>query len=79
MPDTSSIVKSDIVCSANGAASLRLARTTNSPNWFSTAIHLLVTLMKRQGASNEKINSINSNIFKQIPRFWCFKKVNKKC
>ena len=49
MPDKSSNVPSSIVYSAIGAESLRIARASNNPESFSTAIKPLIALMSRQG------------------------------
>ena len=57
MPDKSSNVPSSIVYSANDAESLRIARASNNPESFSTAIKPLIACMSRQGVSIEKINS----------------------
>ena len=57
MPDKSSNVPSSIVYSANGAESLRIARASNNPESFSTAIKPLNARMSRQGVSIGKTNS----------------------
>ena len=57
MPDKSSNVPSSIVYSAIGAESLRIARASNKPESFSTAIKPLIARMSKQGVSNGKINS----------------------
>ena len=57
MPDKSSNVPSSIVYSAIGAESLRIARASNKPESFSTAIKPLIARMSRQGVSIGKINS----------------------
>ena len=57
MPDKSSNVPSSIVYSAIGAESLRIARASNNPESFSTAIKPLIARMSRQGVSIGKINS----------------------
>ena len=49
MPDKSSNVPSSIVYSAIGAESLRIARVSNNPESFSTAIKPLISQMSRQG------------------------------
>ena len=54
MPDKSSNVPSSIVYSAIGAESLRIARASNNPESFSTAIKPLIARMSRQGVSLEK-------------------------
>ena len=63
MPDKSSNVLSRIVHSAIGAESLRIARTTNNPESFSTAIKSLIKRMSRQGVSIGKINSFILKFF----------------
>ena len=57
MPDKSSNVPSSIVYSAIGHESLRIARASNSPKSFSTAIKPLIARMNKQGVSIGKINS----------------------
>ena len=57
MPDKSSNIPSSIVYSAIGAESLRIARASNNPESFSTAIKPLIARMSRQGVSVGKINS----------------------
>ena len=57
MPDKSSNVPSSTVYSAIAAQSLRIARASNNPDSFSTAIKLLIAHMSRQGVSIAKINS----------------------
>ena len=57
MPDKSSNVPSSIVYSAIGTESLRIARASNNPESFSTAIKPLIARMSRQGVSIGKINS----------------------
>ena len=58
MPDKSSNVPYSIVYSANGAESLRIARASNNPESFSTAIKPLIVHMTRQTSSSMvKINS----------------------
>ena len=57
MPDKSSNVSSSIVYSTIGAESLRIARASNNPESFSTAIKPLIARMSRQGVSIGKINS----------------------
>ena len=57
MPDKSSNVPSSIVFSAIGAESLRIARASNNPETFSTAIKSLIARTSRQGLSVGKINS----------------------
>ena len=57
MPDKSSNVPSSIVYSAIVAESLRIARASNNPESFSTAIKPLTACMSRQGVSIGKINS----------------------
>ena len=57
MPDKSSNVPSSIVYSAIGAESLRIARASNNPESFSTAIKPIIARMIRQGVTIGKINS----------------------
>ena len=57
MPDKSSNVPSSIVYSVIGAKSLRIARASNNPESFSTAIKQLVARTSRQEVSIGKINS----------------------
>ena len=57
MPDKSSNVPSSIVYSAIGAESLRIARASNNPESFSTAIKPLIAHMSRQGVSIGKIKN----------------------
>ena len=57
MPEKSSDVTSIIVYSANGAESLRIARASNNPESFSTAIKPFIARMSQQGISIGKINS----------------------
>ena len=54
MPDKSSNAPSSIVYSAIGAESLRIARASNNPESFSTAIKPLIARMSRQGYPLEK-------------------------
>ena len=63
MPEKSSNVPSRIVYSAIGAESLRIARASNNPESFSTAIKQLIARMSRQGVSIGKINSSVLKIF----------------
>ena len=63
IPDKSSNVPSSILRSAIGAESLRIARATNNPESFSTAIKSLIKRMSRQGVSIGKINSFILNFF----------------
>ena len=65
IPDKSSNVPSSIVYSAIGAESLRIARASNNPESFSTAIKPLIFCMSRQGVF---VGEINSSILK------CFNK-----
>ena len=51
MPDKSSNVPSSLVYTAIGAESLRIARASNNPESFSTAIKPLIGRMSRQGVS----------------------------
>ena len=57
MPDKSSNVPSNLVYSAIGAESLRIAKASNNPGSFSTAIKPLIACMNRPGVSIGKINS----------------------
>ena len=57
MSDKLSNVPSSTVYSAIGAESLRIARASNNPESFSTAIKSLIARMSRQGVSIGKINS----------------------
>ena len=57
MPDKSRNIPSSIVYSAIGAESLRIARASNNPESFSTAIKPLIARMSRQHVSTGKINS----------------------
>ena len=57
MPEKSSNVPSSVVYSAIGAESLRIARVSNNPASFSTAIKPLIARMSWQGVSIGKINS----------------------
>ena len=51
MPDQSSNIPSGIVYSAIGAKSLRIAKASNNPESFSTAVKPFVTRMSRQKVS----------------------------
>ena len=66
MPDKSSNVPSRIVYSAIGAESLRIARASNNPESFSTAIKPLIAHMSRQGVSIGKINSASLKFFNKF-------------
>ena len=57
MLDKSSNVSSSIVYFAIGAESLRIARASNNPESFSTAIKPLIAHMSRQEVSIGKMNS----------------------
>ena len=57
IPVMSSNVLFNIVYSAIGAESMRIARASNNPDSFSTAIKPLIARMRRQGVSIGKINS----------------------
>ena len=59
MPDNSSNVPSSIVYSAISAEQLRIARASNKPESFSTAVKPFVVRMSRQ----EGINNILRNVF----------------
>ena len=63
MTDKSSNVPSSIVSCAIGAESLRIARASNNPESFSTAIKPLIVRMSRQGVSIGKINSSIPKLF----------------
>ena len=63
MPDKSINVPSSIVYSTIGAESLRIARASNNPESFSTAIKPFIPRMSRQGDSIEKINCVILKIF----------------
>ena len=65
MLDKSSNVPSSIVYSVIGAESLRIARASNNPESFSTAIKPLIARMSRQGVSIGKINSSSLKSFNQ--------------
>ena len=57
MPDKSRNVSSSIIYSAIGAELLRIARASNNPESFSTAIKPLIAHMSRQGVAIGKMNS----------------------
>ena len=57
MPDKSRNESSRIVYSAIGVESLRIARASDNPESFSTAIKPVIARMSRQGVSIGKINS----------------------
>ena len=61
--DKSSNIPSSIVYSAIGAESLKIARASNNPESFSTAIKPIVARMSRQGISIGKINSFTLKLF----------------
>ena len=65
MPEKSSNVPSSIVYSAIGAESLRIARASNNPESFSTAIKPRNARMSRQRVSIGKINSSILKFFKK--------------
>ena len=70
MSDKSSNVPSSIVYSAIGAESLRIARASNNPESFSTAIKPLIARMSRHWVSIGKINSFILKFFnKRHPDF----------
>ena len=71
MPGKSSNVPSGIVYSAIGAESLRIARASNIPESFSTAIKAFISRMSSQGISIGKINITQILIM--------FVKVSKNC
>ena len=54
MPDKSSNVPSSIVYSAIGAESLRIARTSNNPESFSTKLNHLLPVWAGRGYPLEK-------------------------
>ena len=58
MPEKSSNIPSSIVYSATGAESLRIARASNNPESFFTAIKPLMACMSRQGVSDQPIRSV---------------------
>ena len=55
MPDDSSNLTSSIVYSVIGAESLTIARVSNNPESFSTAVKPLIPCMSMQGVSIGKI------------------------
>ena len=57
MSDKSGNVPSSIVYSAIGAESLRIARASNNPESFYTAVKPLIAQISRQAVSIGKINS----------------------
>ena len=57
IPDKSSNIPSSIVYSAIGAELLRIARASNNPESFSTAIKPLIAHMSKQVVSIGKIKS----------------------
>ena len=63
IPDKSSNLLSSIVYSAIGAESLKIARASNNPESFSTAIKPLIARMSTQGVSIEKINNVILKFF----------------
>ena len=63
MPDKSSNVPSSTVYSAIAAQSLRIARASNNPDSFSTAIKPLIVHMSRQGVSIAKNKQFYSKMF----------------
>ena len=63
MPDNSSNVPSSIVYSAIGAELLRIARASNKPESFSTAVKSLVVRMSRQGGIHWKNKQCSSKFF----------------
>ena len=65
IPDKSSNLPSSIVYSAIGAESLRIARASNNPELFSTAVRLLIACMSRQGVSIGKINRSILKVFNE--------------
>ena len=79
MPHKSSNVPSSIVYSANGAESLRIARASNNPESFSTAIKPLIARMSRLGVSIVKINSSIVKIFNITHILIMFVEVRKNC
>ena len=72
-------VPSSIVYSANGAESLRIARASNNPESFSTAIKPLIARMSRLGVSIVKINSSIVKIFNITHILIMFVEVRKNC
>ena len=57
MPDRSSNVRSIIVYSAIGAELFNIARASNNPESFCTAVRPLIAHISRQGVSIGKIKS----------------------
>ena len=60
MPHKSSNVPSSIVYSATGVESLRIARASNNPESFSTAIKPLIAHMSRQEGIHWRNNQFYS-------------------
>ena len=63
MQDNLRNIPSSKFYSAIGAKSLRIARASNNPESFSTAIKPFIPRMSRQGDSIEKINCVILKIF----------------
>ena len=63
MPDKSSNIPSSIVYSAIGAESLRIARATNNPESFSTAIKPLIAGIEQAGGIHWKNTQFYSKCF----------------
>ena len=63
IPDKSSNVPSSIIYSAIGGESLRIARASNKPESFSTAIKPFIARMSRHGASVGKKNNFLVKFF----------------
>ena len=63
VPDNSSNIPPSIVYSAIGAESLRIARTSNTPESFSTATKLLIARISRQGVSTGKKKQLYCKVF----------------
>ena len=77
IPDNSSNVPSSMVSSATDAETLRIAKASNNPESFSTAIKPLIARMNRKGVSIGKINSSTLKILTNITQM--FVKVCKNC
>ena len=77
IPDNSSNVPSSMIYSATGAETLRIAKASNNPESFSTAIKPLIARMNRKGVSIGKINSSTLKILTNITQM--FVKVSKNC
>jgi len=58
MPYKSSNIPSNMFYSSIGAETLRIARASNSSDYFSLSIKPLIRRMLKQGASKEKLNNV---------------------